>query len=171
MKKAFKKANNIRKLNIGCGRKLMKGYLNIDKSKEVGADLVVDIEKGMPFPDNTFDEIFSSHALEYIRPEKFSFVLKEISRIAKPNCKLHLILPFDNIITRTNIDHHRTFSWWSFLPLEKNSGFNYYSPLKLERLEPFPNKAIRIFYAIFPFLKKEVELIYKIIKEKPNVKG
>jgi len=153
------------KLNIGCGRKPEKGYINIDKSYEVGADAVVDVEEGLPYPDNYFDEIYSSHTLQAIRPDKWYFVLNEIYRVAKPNCVLHLILPFDNIKTRTNCDNYRTFSWWSFLPLEENSGYNYYSPLKLRRIKKFPNKFVRIFFAIFSFFKNEIELKYKIIKD------
>jgi len=159
------------KLNIGCGNKQMAGYINIDKSSEVKPDRVVDIEKGLPFPDNYFAEIFSSHCLEHIKPDKFSFVLKEINRVAKPNCILYLLLPFDNLISRTDCDHYRTFSWWSFLPLEENSGYNYFSPLKLRRKKPFPNKIIRIFYGLFPLLKNEIEFIYEIVKKEKTKAG
>ena len=154
----------MKKINIGCGKKLREGYLNVDKSDQVGADKVLDIEEGLPFEDNTFDEILSEHTLEHIRPEKWAFVLREIHRVAKPNCVFHLILPFDNIKTRTDCDHYRTFSWWSFLPLEEDSGYNYFSPVKLRRIKKFPNKFIRFFFAVFPFLKNEIELKYEILK-------
>lgn len=163
------------KLNIGCGNKAMEGYINIDKFKGVGVDKVVNIEEGLPFEDNTFEEIYSSACLEHIRPDKWSFVLEEIYRVAKPNCILKLILPFDNMITRTDSDHYRTFSWWSFLNFEDNqelhkvtgglTEFYTYAPqIKLRRLKPFSNKVIRLFFALFPLLKNEIEFEYLIIK-------
>ena len=63
-----------RKLNIGCGRKSEIGYINIDKSDKVGADKVVDVEKGLPFPNNYFDEIYYSHVLQAIHPDRSYFV-------------------------------------------------------------------------------------------------
>ena len=81
------------KLNIGCGLKKKEDYINIDISKKVGPDKVVDIEKGLPFDDNTFDVIYSSHCLEHIVPGKISLVLKEIVRVAKDGAKLNLVLP------------------------------------------------------------------------------
>ena len=40
------------KLNIGCGLKKKKGYINIDISKDVNPDRVVDVEKGW-FDENS----------------------------------------------------------------------------------------------------------------------
>ena len=54
------------------------------------------------------------------------------------------------------------------MPLEENSGYNYYSPLKLRRIEKFPNKFIRLFFAIFPIIKNEIEFKYLIIKDNPK---
>ena len=163
------------KLNIGCGNKAMEGYINIDKFAGTGVDMVVDIEQGLPFEDNSFEEIYSCNCLEHIRPEKWDFVLREINRVAKPNCKLYLTLPFDNTITRTDADHYRTFTWWSFLDMEDNmelhkvdgglTKFYTYCPqIRLRRLKPFPNKFVRLFFALFPLLKNEIEFEYLIIK-------
>lgn len=152
------------KLNLGCGTVKKQGYINVDKSKDVFPNRIEDIENGLSFPNNYFNEIYSSHMLEHIKPDKWAFCLEEINRVAKDGCILHLILPFDNIKTRTDSDHYRTFSWWSFLAQENGNHYNYFSPLKLERIEAFPNKFIRLFYALFPILKNEIEFKYKIIK-------
>lgn len=160
------------KLNIGCGFVKREGYINIDKSKIVNPDKVVNVEEGLPFPDNYFDEIYSSHSLEHIHPQYFGFVLEEIYRVAKPSCLLHLILPFDNIKSRTDLNHYRTFSWWSFLPLEvdmQNGRYNYFSTLKLRRKNKFPNKFIRFFYILFPWVINEIEFKYEIIKHDKNL--
>ena len=154
------------KLNIGCGWDKKKGFINIDKVKEVKPDFVVDIEKGLPFKDNSFEYIYSEHCLEHIEPQNWRFVLREISRVAKHGCVLELKLPFDNLGQRTNADHFRTFGWHSFDQFLKGSKRNYYSKLTMIKLTKDPNKITKLFYYLFPFLKYEVHLKFKIIKEK-----
>lgn len=160
-----KNRNMNTRLNIGCGYTKIKDFINIDKAKEVKPDQVVDIEKGLPFKDNSFDYIYSEHCLEHVRPGKWSFVLNEIARVAKNGCVLELKLPFDNIATRTNIDHYRTFSWSSFDQFEIGNLRNYYSRLKLKRVLKKPFFIKRWIYYVFPILLSEVHLKYRIIKE------
>lgn len=154
----------MKKLNIGCGWNKEEGFINIDKAPEVNPDKVVNIEEGLPFENNYFDYIYSEHTLEHIKPQYWKFVLEEISRVAKDGCVLKLKLPFDNIGTRTNIDHYRTFSFGSFDQLLEEGERNYYSNLKLKHLYKKPNKLIRIFFYLFPFFKHEVNFKFKIIK-------
>jgi ubiquinone/menaquinone biosynthesis C-methylase UbiE len=152
------------KLNIGCGWNKLKGFVNVDKAKEVQPDIVLDIENGLPFPDGSFTHIFSEHCLEHVRPDSWKFVLDEIARVAKHGCLLDLKLPFDNIYTRTNSDHYRTFHWTSFSQNEVGSGREYYSRLRLKRAGKFPNRIIRLLYVLFPILFSEVRFKYRIIK-------
>ena len=46
------------KLNIGCGKNKLKGFINLDISPNVAPDIVRDIERGLPFGDNTFVSLF-----------------------------------------------------------------------------------------------------------------
>lgn len=43
------------KLNLACGRDYMEGYINADISYDVGADIVFDMTKGIPYPENHFN--------------------------------------------------------------------------------------------------------------------
>jgi ubiquinone/menaquinone biosynthesis C-methylase UbiE len=163
-----KRTPKYNKLNLGCGLKKMKGFVNTDKSKKIKPDIVVDIEKGFPFLDNSFEYIYSEHCLEHIEPQRWRFVLNEISRIAKDGCILELKLPFDNIGQRTNVDHFKTFSWHSFdLFMEKYKRDDY-SDLNIINLKKDPNKFIKLFFYLFPFLKYEVHFKFKIIKNEKN---
>lgn len=155
-----------KKLHLGSGYYNLKGFVNLDKSPEVKPDVVADIEKGIPFPNNFFSHIFSSNVLEHIRPCKFRFVLEEIYRVSKNGCILELILPFDNMANRINYDHYRTFNWNSFYPAEIDSDANYYTNFKVKRLEDDrPNKFLRFFIYLFPMLRSNVYLKFKVIKE------
>lgn len=172
--------NNIEtkhRLNIGCGytkRPAEEGWINIDRAPQVKPDLVVDIEQGLPFPDNYFDEIYSEQCLEHIRPLYWRHVLAEIARVAKHGCILELWLPFDNISQRTNVDHYRTFtfsSWDQFT--DEDNLRDYYSPLRLHRIEPKPNKLHRIICALLPlpFIRDHIHFKFSVIKEKDNDKN
>lgn len=154
------------RLNIGCGWNKLNGFVNIDKAREVKPDIIADIEKGLPFPDNSFDYIYSEHCLEHIEPQNWRFVLNEIARVAKDGCILELKLPFDNTGQRTNADHFRTFSWHSFDQLLEESNRQYYSDLILVKLSKNPSKLEKLFFYIFPFLKYEVHFKFKIVKRK-----
>ena len=161
----IKKTPVLTKLHIGCGRVKKEGFINIDKSKDVNPDIVVDIEQGLPFKDNSFDYIYSRHTLEHIRPFYWEFVLDEMSRIAKDGCILDLILPFDNVRKRTEETHYRTFSWTSFRQLEAGSERNYYSKLCLKRLHKIPHFIFRAFFYFLPTMKKEINFKFEIIKD------
>lgn len=72
------------KLNIGCGDKILPGYVNIDKFDTFSPDLVWDLEKTpYPFKDNSVTEIFASHVMEHIGQTTDSFlnIMKEFYRI------------------------------------------------------------------------------------------
>ena len=46
------------KLNLGCGRDIREGYVNLDKAGLDGVDVVHDLNVfPYPFEDNEFDEI------------------------------------------------------------------------------------------------------------------
>jgi len=157
-----------KKLHIGCGYLHFKdnegAWTNIDKKKDVGPDKVVNIEKGFPFPDNTFSHIYLYNVLEHVKPCKWDFVLEEIYRIAKDGCILELGLPFDNIKNRMDYDHHRTFTWHSFDHAEFDNKRSYYKKFIVKRLNKKPNRFIRVFYQLFPFLIDDVHFKFQIIK-------
>jgi len=155
----------MKKLNIGCGLNKKEGFVNIDKAPEINPDMVVNIEQGLPFANKSFDYIYSCHCLEHIRPDKWIFILNEISRVAKNGCILELKLPFDNIATRTHCDHYRTFGFMSFDPLIKGTERDYYSDLNLIKLSKEINPFVKLFYYLFPFMKKEIYFKFKIVKD------
>lgn len=152
-------------LNIGCGWDKKEGYTNIDISPEVKPDIIVNIEDGLPFKDNQFNRIYTSHCIEHVRPDKWWFVLEEIMRVAENKCILEILVPFDNTKKRTNIGHYRTFSYWSFSQYyitEKKR--RYYSGWKLEPLHKEDNILLKMFYLMFPILKKEIYYKFMIVK-------
>ena len=57
----------MRRLNLGCGRKIFKNSVNLDRVKLDGVDVVHDLNKfPYPFKDESFDEIKALAVLEHL---------------------------------------------------------------------------------------------------------
>jgi SAM-dependent methyltransferase len=72
------------KLNLGCGRACMPGWVNVDAMGLPGVDVVADLNRcrmqRLPFADDSVDELLLSHVLEHI--EDTLGVMQELHRIA-----------------------------------------------------------------------------------------
>jgi SAM-dependent methyltransferase len=104
----------MKKLNLGCGTNIRKGYVNLDCVKAPGIDKVYDIEKfPWPFKNNEFDEILCSHILEHV--SDLSRTMKEINRISKPGARVKIRAPhFSCGVSYRDPTHKRLFSYFTF---------------------------------------------------------
>ena len=95
-----------RVLNVGAGRdcgRLGPNVISFDKRigeddytkrqgwKKIYPDVVGDIEEGLPFDDNTFDCVMSTHLLEHTKNTQFC--LHEMIRVTKPGGFICGVLP------------------------------------------------------------------------------
>jgi predicted SAM-dependent methyltransferase len=83
----------MQRLNWGCGPLAPFGWVNSDIEAGPGIDVVADIRKGLPFPDNHFDYIVSIHVLPELAYRELDPALQELRRVLKPNGVLRLSLP------------------------------------------------------------------------------
>ncbi|MDP3880947.1 MAG: methyltransferase domain-containing protein [bacterium] len=109
----------IRKLNIGSSTDKRPGFLNIDIDESAKPDIVRDIERGLPFDDNSVDEIFCSHTLEHI--QDLLFVLREFYRVLKNGAKLTIVVP---LMDPSDMTHVRFFNKHTFRTM---TGEEYWS--------------------------------------------
>jgi glycosyltransferase involved in cell wall biosynthesis/SAM-dependent methyltransferase len=83
------------RLNLGCGRNILPGWINLDSMALPGVDVVADLEacagQPLPFDDNTVDEFLLSHVLEQIS-NTLPF-MQELWRIAKPGARMVIRVP------------------------------------------------------------------------------
>lgn len=86
--------NHLLRLNLGCGVRLLEGYLNVDKFGE--PDLRFDLETfPWPWEDNSVSEIKLIHVLEHLgqQSETYLKIIQEIYRICCPDAIIHIIVP------------------------------------------------------------------------------
>lgn len=90
------------KVNIGCGHKLLDGFVNVDLENnwsDVQPDVVADVTKRLPFEDEVADEVHAYHVLEHLYRWQTEEVLAEWTRILKPGGLLVIELPcLDKIV-------------------------------------------------------------------------
>ncbi len=89
------------RVNIGCGSKLLDGYLNCDFDDNYSGqkpDVVCDIRE-LPFDDGFADEVLAVHVLEHFYIWEAEDVVNEWVRVLKPGGKLVIEVPcLDKII-------------------------------------------------------------------------
>jgi SAM-dependent methyltransferase len=83
------------RLNIGCGRNILPGWINIDISPLPGIDVVADLarcrEVPLPFADDSVDEFLLSHVIEHVHD--VLGLMAELHRIAKPGAAMVIRVP------------------------------------------------------------------------------
>jgi len=81
------------KLNFGCGTRFAPGWTNIDFHGDGNHVRRVNLLAGFPFPDNSFDVVYSSHVLEHFTPEQGAFLIGESCRVLKVGGILRTVVP------------------------------------------------------------------------------
>lgn len=81
------------KLHLGCGRRYLPGWLNVDTRADVGADIVSDILDLAEIRTGEADIIYACHVLEHIPRPRLMDALKEWHRVLKPGGVLRLAVP------------------------------------------------------------------------------
>ena len=88
--------NNPFKLNIGCGRNIMGGWMNLDSMPLPGVDIIFDLEscatRKIPLPDDSAEELLLSHVIEHIH--NILPMMEELHRVARPDAKMVIRVPY-----------------------------------------------------------------------------
>ncbi len=98
----FKRMAPLR-LNIGSGSVRFPGWVNIDVA--LGADLLLDVTRGLPFDENSVDLIYNEHFLEHLTIEDAERVLEDFRRCLKKGGTLRIAMPdLDALVEKYNAD-------------------------------------------------------------------
>jgi SAM-dependent methyltransferase len=78
------------RLNIGCDRTQIAGFLGVDFNPDVDPDVLAEADN-LPYEDNTVDEIYASHVLEHL--PYGNTALQEWFRVLKPGGMVTVMVP------------------------------------------------------------------------------
>jgi predicted SAM-dependent methyltransferase len=83
-------------LHVGCSQWIIPGYLNIDIRGpwDEGPTEIIDIREGLPYNNESFEIVYSSHVLEHFYwYELKGIILPEMMRVLKTGGILRLAVP------------------------------------------------------------------------------
>lgn len=107
--------NNPRKLEIGPGPKKISPEwttigdfgIAVDRRCVWGNDAI-------PFEDNTFDEIYSSHCLEHVPWMQVDYALLECFRVLKPGGSIEIHVPDFEYLVKCYLERRVGDSWLKY---------------------------------------------------------
>jgi SAM-dependent methyltransferase len=155
----------MKKLNLGSGLKVLKGWVNVDLTDTYGAQIIHDLEKfPYPFKDNTFDEILMDNVLEHL--EDTIKVMKELHRISKRGAIIKIIVPhYSGAMAWGHLTHKKAFGSGSFGNFEPQN-WERYSDFSFKVLE---NRLIWLDSRNWFWIRPIKKIIDNLINVKPYI--
>ncbi len=80
-------------LNVGCGNKFHKNWVNLDMSSDSMDVVTANLLNGVPFPENSFDVVYHSQVLEHFPKEKAQDFIRECFRVLKTDGIIRVVVP------------------------------------------------------------------------------
>jgi predicted SAM-dependent methyltransferase len=80
-------------LNLGCGYRFHPAWTNVNYTATGKGVIVRNLNKGIPFPDASFDVVYHSHVLEHFTKTAGETFLKECYRVLRPQGVLRVVVP------------------------------------------------------------------------------
>ena len=141
------------KLQLGCGKIPLNGYINLDIIKYPWVDVVCDLNKfPWPFSDSQFEEVYANSVLEHL--DDTLRTMGEIHRILKPNGIFRGGVPWYNYAGAFGDPTHKQFFNFTTFRLFTGKGKYSYTDKtgiwKIKKLEVIPTSYGRL----IPFKKK-----------------
>lgn len=97
------------KLDIGCGKWKKEGFIGMDRL-DFGQEIMWDINHGIPLPDNSVSEVYSSHTVEHLRIDELSNFFQEVIRVAVNGANFNIRAPHSDDIKAHYLCH---YSFWN----------------------------------------------------------
>lgn len=124
----IRKVPQLKKINldIGCGEKVSKGFIGMDV-RDCGQDVIWDARQGIPFPDESVDNICTSHFLEHLTDEESIDLIQESMRVLKHGGQMINRLPHVSHPTAFYFSHKSFWNEWRVESLNRMT----------EKIQPF----------------------------------
>lgn len=93
------------KIDIGCGDMTKPGFSGID-IVDFGQDSVWDVRDGLPYPDNSVKEIYTSHFVEHLENGELDDFFIEMLRVCEDGASITIRCPHADTIEALFVCHN-----------------------------------------------------------------
>jgi SAM-dependent methyltransferase len=120
----------LRKLNLGCGRRRDPAAVNVDITDATEPDVVHDLNVvPWPFPDDRFDHVEAIDVIEHL--DDTLAAVTEIHRVTRPGGTVKIVVPhFSSSNAFTDLTHRGFFGFRSLDYVTGAVVHDYYTPLR-----------------------------------------
>jgi SAM-dependent methyltransferase len=80
-------------LNLGCGRRFHPNWTNVDMVSDHPSVIAYNLQRGIPFADQTFRVVYHSHMLEHLPHDQTQSFLRECLRVLRPGGVIRVAVP------------------------------------------------------------------------------
>jgi len=94
----------MRLLNLGCGTRVHPEWVNVDFVSQKKNVISHNLEKGIPFGENSFDVVYHSHLLEHFTKPKAEFLMRECHRVLNSGGIIRVATPDLEMLTNAYLD-------------------------------------------------------------------
>ena len=128
----FSEKSILKEINLGAGKKVIQGFINVDIKPLEGIDVVWDLNNfPYPFPDNYASYVLLDNTLEHL--DDPIRVLKELYRIGSNGCVIEIFVPYvKSIGAFQDLTHKHFFTEKTFTYFSSFHKLNYEVALKFE---------------------------------------
>ena len=87
---SYLRTHEVSGLQIGCGVNILDGWLNTDILPRTNQVIPLNAAKPFPFPDHSFNHVFSEHQIQVLSLNRGRFMLSECYRVLKPGGSIRI---------------------------------------------------------------------------------
>lgn len=149
--------NKSDKLHVGCGKNRFQGWINADIHPK--ADLIIFLQKRLPFKSNSLKRIYTEHVLEHVSYATGVFFLKEAHRSLLQGGIIRIAMPDLDALIDGYQNDWRKFDWinwpdFSFIKTRAemiNIAFRWWGHQHLYNKEELERALIEAGFTTFQF--------------------
>ena len=125
-------------INLGCGRFIYPGFINIDFFFEPGIDYGADLRYPLRINSESIDGILCEHTMEHLTYKQNDQLFRECFRILKKGAVLRIIVPDVSLFAINYVNNNRNwFKQWEEIMMVKSP-----DPARAKRRIATPMEAI-----------------------------